>query len=260
MAEGFILALLAPVTGEHTPGDASLRRYRPDNAYPMDLVLRVLPIIGAAVSFVVLGWAAVRYELHTTINQLKLTVDYHNRFMSFADAYAKGQGVPADYIWLAENQPAMSAELGGGGQLALYQAPFGRFAAANYSLLANTVARFATQTAGPDEVRMTGHLLITHGGVLRHRIKQLESTASNPLALVLQGVQFIIQLPLLLLVWSGLMRPSSFRSALESGSFRLLRFVVALAGVVAAVMTIVRGGAAFVDQLQRLMAWLGRLL
>jgi hypothetical protein len=224
----------------------------------MDMILRTVPILGAVVALVVLGLVETIWELMTAVERLDFTVEYQRRFTAFAQAWAAGAVPVAEYQWLAEKQPAMSIELGAAGYI-FYQAPFRSFAVDNYPLLANVVAGLATGTAHSQELRAVSHMLVTHGGVLRDQVHRLQSTVKNPLALFQRGFQFVIGLPVLLLSWAGLLPAAAAQRTLASWPFRLVRFVLAVAGALGAVEGLIAGWPALLHQADQVLAWLRAL-
>jgi hypothetical protein len=219
----------------------------------MQWVERVAPVAVGLIALLALGLIDLTSELNRLSRKLQFVVEFQQRWVRYFQALQQGQSAPADYTWLAMRQPRMSSELGSADRID-YRPPFSNYVVSNYPALVNTLAAARSSPgAPPNMVNLVDQLLISLGGVIQYRHESLVSKLSNPLYLVGRGLRLVVSFPLLLLSWSGLLPASSLEGARNSLLFRFVQFLAATILVVAAVVTVVVGWAAFVAQLK---AWL----
>jgi len=219
-------------------------------------VARLAPIVAGLLGLMVVGLIDAIAEVRNLSRRLQFTVEFQRRWGTYFGALQRGQPAEADYIWLAQHQTGMTAELGPADRID-YRPPFAGSMIPNYPALTNTLAAArGGRGAHQDMVAFVDHLLISCGGVLQDGLETVIRRMKNPVYLVGRGLRFVLSLPLLLLSWSGLLPAASVKGARDSWIFRLVQFLVAVVVALAAVMTVVIGWSAFVAQVRVWFPWI----
>lgn len=222
----------------------------------MPWVERIAPVAIGLLALGALGLIDLISELGRLTTRLQFVVEFQQRWVTYFQMLAQGQPAAGDYTWLAMNQPRMSSELGPA-DLIDYRAPFAQYIVSNYPALMNTLAAARSgRGAHPDMVALVDQLLISKGGVIRHRHSSIAPKLRNPVYLVGRGLRLVVSFPLLLLSWSGLLPAGGLEGARNSLLFRLIQFVAATILVVAGIVTVVIGWSAFVTQLKAWFPWI----
>ena len=154
------------------------------------------------------------------------------------------------HAWLVHRGGKMQLELGPDGKM-VYREPFGGPIWPEYEVLTNLVPKLRDEQlqgglsgAGPlydQAASVCQDVLIRHDGRLQDTEERLRRDLLNPFPLLRRGVEFVVTLPLLLLVWSGLMRYTAVLEVTETGPGRAFTGIATLITLLAAVVQILVG-------------------
>ena len=216
----------------------------------------IVPVVVGIVVLATFGLIDAIVELRRLGGQLRFTAEYQRHWITYFDSLRHGQPARDDYIWLAERQARMTAELGTADRID-YRPPFSQYMISNYPALSNTLAAArGGRGAHEDMVAFVDHLLISRGGALKERYVSVLPKLKNPVFLVGRGLRLLIGLPLSFLAWSGLLLPATAEGARQSWVFRVAQLVAAIVVAAAGVVTLVVGWSEFVKQLRAWFPWL----
>jgi hypothetical protein len=203
----------------------------------------LIPVLLILLGLAVVGAVDVVIDLWNLTRGYELTIDFERRFGSCAQ-----HGKPEDYLWLTQYETAMATELRGADRVQ-FIAPMVGNSIQNLPLLSDTMVKLRTGQADPDSLQTMNHILLRHAGGLKESHRRLLFQLINPFRLVIRGLQIVLGLPILILVWSGVLGPSTARRAQTSAGYRFVQAVVTLSLFVADVVSSVIGWPAFMHQL-----------
>jgi hypothetical protein len=222
----------------------------PEGEGGMTLFLAIL----AVGILIVVGLLQTALKIRDVSERRGFTREYLGQLQELLGRIAK-QGFDSEagrtHAWLMHRGGKMQLELGPDGKM-IYREPFGGPIWPDYEVLTNLIPKLRDEQlqgglsggGGPlydQAASVCQDVLIRHDGRLQDTEERLRGDLLNPFALLRRGVEFVVTLPLLLLVWSGLLRYTALLKATETGPGRALTGIVALVGFLAAVVQILVG-------------------
>lgn len=220
----------------------------------MDRIIIVLVLITVAL----IGLMDIRRDIKALSDDLEFT----NQFLVKLKEFITSHGDPAVYTWLLMRCDRMQVQLGAAG-LVSFRPPFMNVEYRNYPLILNLLPELnrAMGEAGAGEriaarhahdyAAMLQEAVIRRGGVLQFQLDNIGRKATNPLVWFTRGVQWLIAMPLLVLVSIGIVSSSAISRVSSSPLFRVISGLVALIGLVSAVIGIITGWEPFVLFIRR---------
>jgi hypothetical protein len=173
---------------------------------------------------------------------------------------SRGSDVEA-YGWLTHRASRMQREMGSAGIVHTFRPPFANFAYQNYPIVLNMLPelrRWATDSPRPlDQFREYAaalhEALIRYDGQLVDALEHSQKQLWNPFVHLREGVQFVLLLPFRILGWLGF-GGETLQSRLAGMMLvRVLSALVALATLIASLVTVISGGEQAVSIVRRLL-------
>ena len=207
-----------------------------------------------SVSALVVLMAVGRYQIGKALGSLHADMEfareYQDKFVRFINGLFSRQHFDNElYGWLTYNVARMQRDLGDFGKVD-YRPPYAGYMVRNYQLLVNTLNQmrsalsdeYGFQLLGKDQdAASCSDMILRYAGSLGEQEQDLLRESGSPFVWLQQGTQFIVTLPIRLLVWSGLIQYSTFASVSQNGVIKFLSFLINLVGFVGSIITIVTG-------------------
>ena len=213
--------------------------------YVISVLLGVLGVGFARVLRALSGLLAERAEVESYIQT-------YTRYMQSRGADNQAYGA------LIERSCRTQEVLGEVGIMAQYMAPFSRYAIPNYQIIMNAVPamhrEFGLAFGGSDHGQLVGETLVRYMGWSADRIAIKQRELRNPVVWFREGVATLLLLPVWLLQSLGLLSSSGSGRFASSALFRLLTGVVALLGLLSALVTIILGWRLALEVVRRFWA------
>lgn len=221
-----------------------------------------IAVLITIVAVLAVGLTSLVRRRRALSEQMAFAVEFTNRLGEFASAQAfDGQ----QYTWLTQHAVQMQEDLGPLG-IVDYKPPGNLGFIPRYQVILNLLPelrrlRMGEYHFGVDDIfREQANLcldtLVRYSGVLERRLAQSLSQLRNPLAWLREGVQTTLLIPVSLLVALGILGASTQARFRGSLLFRVLAGIVALIGLLSAIMTIALGWQQFTALVNRLIAGL----
>ncbi len=188
---------------------------------------------------IVLGVGLVRIvqRVRETNLRLSFTKKYYNNFGEFCDKFINSEFDQDIYFWLTHRINKMQQELGPDGIAAYYRRPYADHAYNNYPLLINLLPLLRTGRAHREEMGTCMEMMIRHMGVLEDVLDAHKKKLRNPFIWLIEGVNFIVTLPLRIAYWTGLFKYQGFEKATNSFIVHLISFLVTVIGLLSSIVT-----------------------
>lgn len=193
--------------------------------------------IGIIIGISAVGLLRILRTLKILDQREVFTKEYESKYSSFID---NKEFDDKEYQWLMHQVDKMQDELGRAG-LINYQPPFQNYIMNDYHLLVNTLPQIREGTAPSLLVNGCQDVLIRHLGKLKEYKNEMNSYLNNPLRWFLEGVKYIISLPLQIAYMSGILGHQKYQRAYNGFIVSLLSFILSLVTFIAAIITILIG-------------------
>jgi hypothetical protein len=153
----------------------------------------------------------------------------------------------------------MQRELGGHGIMAMFKPPFANVEYRDYQVVVNMLPEYR-QAAGdfilqrnqaPQYASAIRDVLVRYSGVLSEAQEDVRGELRNPLVWFREGVRAILATPVKVLENFGILTPETSATVTASRLLRVASGVVALVGLIAALVQIVTGWDATLAFLRR---------
>lgn len=224
---------------------------------------RIIPIL-VLVGVVIIGFVGYFIKLVKINDKLEFTVDYKDKFVEYCNSILEKKFNQELYNFLTENVNKMQIELGKDGIIDYIQDGLKGIAGRNYQILINTLPEtreYYTNTflQGPilyerivGEIHLCDDCFLRHIGTLRLFRDELIASMKNPIKLFVNGVSFILSLPVKILNMFGIVSNKNETSFVGSTFFRLLSSIISLVGFISNVISIFLGWNEFFNIIKNL--------
>lgn len=212
--------------------------------------------VGAATSLIVvgiLGWISIFRKIRELGKHQRFASEFLSTFQRLVAGGMKGD---EDYTWLIHRSPKMQALMGNWGILGSYREPFGAGVHSSYPIILNMIPSirrevrdmtFRNDAQIAQLTSTTGEAVLRYIGHLDDQMDGLRDKLKNPIMWYFEGTRMLIISPIMLLVWGGLISMPLSARIERTIVTRLITFLVAVIGLVSAVVTIVLGWPAFLQ-------------
>ncbi|WP_156289887.1 hypothetical protein [Oceanobacillus salinisoli] len=186
--------------------------------------------------------------------------EYLNKFREYGNSLIKGNENYEAYEWLTMRGPKMQAKVGELGIARGFIPPYSNIQYNTYQIIVNALPTLRDEARDPmrgfnslqnpvihNYYSMIDDVLLRYIGRLDNRLEDAKAQIKNPFIWLREGVQFFVQLPILLLYWSGLIKYTTYYRFSNNFIIKLINFLIILIGLVSSVITIVTGYNPFME-------------
>ena len=224
---------------------------------------RIIPII-ITVLVVLLGYSVKKSRIKKLTERTNFTIDFHNTFTDLVNYFSEHHNfdTPA-YDKYIHDVDAIHLELGLDGMVWMKDNLTG-VTSSSYQPLANLTEEMRNESALPSNY-ITGirlnNLYGTCDDILRRHLGHLDRMVAaeqkhlhNPIVCFGEGIRTISRVPVMLLVWLGLISENSGTSFSNSVFFKVFGSIFTIIGFISSIFTIVLGWNDFVLLMKNIIA------
>ena len=195
-----------------------------------------------------LGFWTTSKQLNDITNKRDFAFDYRNRFVEFSNQFhstfdrhwSQGSFDNEKYIWLTKNVSKMQNYLGAGGKME-YIGPFQSIHIRNYEIVINTLPKFRDGSILSFDVNSVDDCLIRYIGLMENQLEKINKKIRNPIIWFQVGFQSIINIPLYVLNWFGILTDNAISSVTTNMFYKLIIGLGGLVTFVSGLVTIIQG-------------------
>ncbi len=200
----------------------------------------------------ILYWRRKMIERHTTV------ADYLEKFNLFV---AKDDKELKVYSSLLYDSDKIQNILGSYGICDL-RPPFANYVIRNYQIILNAIPEIKKQIEEPYRISnnilnhyidLVTQSLIRYGGSSNEAIKEYNSDLKNPIKWFLEGVKFIVSLPIEFLLQVGLINENSASKVRGSYIVKIISALVTIVGFASAILGIIVGWDDFIKIINKII-------
>ena len=197
----------------------------------------ILILLGLSVG----GLVRLVIRCRSLVKKREFLIEYYNKFEKFVEDYPNKEIDGEVYAWLTRNVTRIQRELGIHGVMEMYKKACSSCYLSNYAIIINTLPDIIRRTAHKNDILSCFECMTRYLGVLEERTNLLVSQILNPLVWLREGVKLILLLPLIVLVWFGMIGLSSAETIERSPLVTTISGMVSFLGLVGALITIILG-------------------
>lgn len=188
-----------------------------------------------------IGFFNTKKKYNDLLDQDQLMVEFLNKLKSYVESGDTGSN---SYTWLLENSYKVQSTLGEYGIAGSYKPPFANYMYKNYPIILNVLPELRQtidrrSRTSYENYRTLHDTVVKYRGALQETIKSVKKELRNPIVWFFNGIQFLLYIPLQLLMWSGLLSSNLVSRIENSIFFKLFSFIVGTAGFISSIITIV---------------------
>jgi len=211
------------------------------------------------------GFIIKYFEYKELISRLDFTFDYRNRFIELLNELGSTREINnVLYVELTEKVDSMQLELGNIGTVDMID-PLAGVQFNNYHLLINFLPKIRSLQLNShyinsieierfqEEARRCDDAMIRHAGRLKETIKSSSKNRYNPFKCFVEGVQYVIWLPTNIFLWIGVISVGLAYKLKHNFLISIITALIAVAGLLSSIITIIVGWEESVEFLQRLL-------
>lgn len=224
---------------------------------------RLIPVL-IALALVIMGGIKKRIQNSKIEARIEKTSQYLNKFITLLNEFIKEGTVNSEiYHELISSVDSMQQELGSDGVIALYRDPLAGIQARDYQVLINFLPQIRQTYSGGNmsfmydrfnqEACTCDDMFRRHIGNL-NRKKELNSKGiNNPFTCFAEGVKMVLELPVNILNWIGVIGLYGVSKVTSNSIFKLIEKVGIIVTLVAELMAIVLGWEGFIEILSNIL-------
>lgn len=206
----------------------------------------------------VIGFVYIFQKAKHIAEKRQLAHDFLNKLNIYLNSQGRDYNT---YIWLIQRSVKVQSDMGSFGILHAFRPPYANYMYQNYPAILNILPEIRKEFDDDSYLRNTRALheygsllnesLLRYIGALDDMFKSARGDLRNPFIWLREGFQQILLLPLTLLHWLGVMGNVLVDTIAKNRLFKILAGIVALLGVLSAIMTIVIGWEPFINSLRQ---------
>ena len=191
------------------------------------------------------GFLNVRERKVRNIEYLNFASEYLDQFAKYISS--RGDDLET-YSWLLKRSNKFQNQMGSYGVLGFFKPPYQNYQIRNYPVIVNILPeirklfndRLFQDTIG-QYVELMQNMMVSYIGVLENYSDIKSKEILNPIIWFREGIKSITSFPVFVLNWIGVISITTLDRMTSNFLFKFLSRLVALAGLVSAVMTIALG-------------------
>lgn len=208
----------------------------------------------------IIGSSLIVRAGRTQSKDLDEAYEYLNKFREYGNSLIKENEDYKAYEWLTMKGPKMQAKVGELGIAKGFIPPFSNIQYNTYQIIINTLPILRDEARDPmrsynslqnkifhNYLSMIDDVLLRYIGSLENRLEDVRTQLKNPFIWLREGVQFFVQIPILLLYWSGLIQYTTYYRFSNNFIIKFINFLIILVGLVSSIITIVTGYNPFIE-------------
>lgn len=208
----------------------------------------------------IIGFSLIVRAGRTQSKNLDEAYEYLNKFREYGNSLIKDNEDYQAYEWLTMRGPKMQAKVGELGIAKGFIPPFSNIQYNTYQIIVNALPTLRDEARDPmrsynslqnklvhNYLTMIDDVLLRYIGRLENRLEDVRTQLKNPFIWLREGVQFFVQIPILLLYWSGLIKYTTYYRFSNNFIIKFINFLIILIGLVSSVITIVTGYNPFME-------------
>ena len=202
----------------------------------------------------ILGFISKKLRIRHLQESIDFTVGFQKDMIEVAEYFFRHSGslnseLPA-YQRFLHNQDAMQKELGADGIITMQDRMRG-IRISNYQVIVNLIQELRTESGilfnslikkrCQQLVGVCDDSLRRHIGNLDHELQDLDRHLFNPIVCFGEGIRTIIRLPIMVLLWLGIINDSTVGTVGSNKILQLVSSVITIVSFAASVITIILG-------------------
>lgn len=208
----------------------------------------------------IIGFSLIVRAGRTQSKNLDEAYEYLNKFREYGNSLIKDNEDYQAYEWLTMRSPKMQAKVGELGIAKGFIPPFSNIQYNTYQIIVNALPTLRDEARDPmrsynslqnkivhNYFTMIDDVLLRYIGRLENRLEDVRTQLKNPFIWLREGVQFFVQIPILLLYWSGLIKYTTYYRFSNNFIIKFINFLIILIGLVSSIITIVTGYNPFME-------------
>lgn len=208
----------------------------------------------------IIGFSLIVRAGRNQSKNLDEAYEYLNKFREYGNSLIKDNEDYQAYEWLTMRGPKMQSKVGELGIAKGFIPPFSNIQYNTYQIIVNALPTLRDEARDPmrsynslqnkivhNYLTMIDDVLLRYIGRLENRLEDVRAQLKNPFIWLREGVQFFVQIPILLLYWSGLIKYTTYYRFSNNFIIKFINFLIILIGLVSSIITIVTGYNPFME-------------
>jgi len=211
-------------------------------------------------ALLIIGVSLIIRAGRTESKNLDEAYEYLNKFREYGNSIFKGKENYEAYEWLTMRGPKMQAKVGELGIARGFIPPYSNIQYNTYQIIVNALPTLRDEARDPmrgynslqnnivqNYLTMIDDVLLRYIGRLENRLEDFNAQLKNPFIWLREGVQFFVQIPILLLYWSGLIKYATYYRFTNNIIIKFINFIIIVVGLISSIITIVTGYNPFME-------------
>jgi hypothetical protein len=220
------------------------------------MIIRLTVLLIIVVLFII-GYVKIKNEQKAILTKIDFLIEFNNQFTNLVNScyevagFLHTAGINQKlYRWLSMNSNKAQRAIGAFG-IGDVRGPFNSYQARNYQFIVNVLPKFQGGLPHIQEAAFVESGLLSSIGYYQEKYDTLKLEQTNPLKWFQYGVQFLLGLPIAILVWFGILSYNKLDFLEHSSIFKFTSGVIALISFFSSIVTIVTGWNPFVSIISR---------
>lgn len=186
-------------------------------------------------------------------------LNFENEYLEKLTEYVHQRNSDS-YGWLIHRSHKMQNMMGSYGILYQFKLPYQTYVYQNYPLILNIIpmiqqsfSTYGLENMGREYAILVHEAILRHIGAMEDEKETLKKDIMNPLSIIREGMQSILNLPLLILFSFGLLNRSIYEAISASGILKFISGIIGFIGFVSAVVGLITGWEQFIKILNQLL-------
>lgn len=205
-------------------------------------------IIWGLILILIIGFVSIFRDYLKFNNNHEFAHEYRNRFVTFANKYFENKNNYRErdefdgelYVWLTKNVSKIQNEVGQFGVMD-YIAPFRAYHIPHYQIIINTIPKFRERDIQSFDVNSVDDCLLRYIGFVEEEKDKTSNKLKNPIIWFKIGIQELVSIPLLILVWFGIFSKRTAAFITNSTIYSFFTGIIALVTLISGIVTIIQG-------------------
>lgn len=197
-----------------------------------------IPTVIAYVLTSVLGFLRLKSVTNEIVNDINFLTEYYQKLDAFTKDLQRDQWDGETFLYLAENAREAQIALGTSGIIFSYRPAFSNTVYSNYPILINTIPQLRTGDYHPNDVNWCINAFLSQIGSLKASQVRILKDQQGVFKHFVRGIRAILEIPVELLVETGLMSNKAALRTKNNWIFNALAGLFSMVGILSSFVTI----------------------
>ncbi len=208
-----------------------------------------ITVIVTLVVILIIGFIKLLINANKVYQKKGQLIEFRNEFIEFSNELVDKETFNNSLYNKLKLKSSKIQSIMGSYGIGNYKPAFANYFINDYQVILNSLSEIRTgyKTGGifgsydSDEIILVDDALLTCIGAYNDLYEEYKKECKNPLIWFKEGIKVIVNLPISIFYWGGLIKHTTYNKIISTFLFKIISFLVTLIGLISSIVTIIAG-------------------